>query len=342
MKFSAKQIADLLEGKVEGNSDVKVNNISKIEEGKEGTLSFLANPRYTQYIYTTEASVVLVNKDFKPEKEVKTTMIRVADAYQAFASLLEVYQQYKNNKTGISERANVETSSKIGEDVYIGAGTYIGENTIIGNNTKIYPNSFVGDNVVIGENTIIFSGTNIYSESIIGSNCTFHSGVVIGSDGFGFAPQEGTEFKKVPQIGNVIIEDNVEIGANTTIDRATIGSTILRKGVKLDNLIQVAHNVEIGENTVIAAQSGMAGSAKIGKNCMIGGQVAIAGHITVADNVKAGAKTGIAQSVKNEGAILQGVPAMELRSFYRSAAVFKILPDIKRKIDKLIKEEENN
>ncbi len=342
MKFSAKQIADLLEGKVEGNSDVKVNNISKIEEGKEGTLSFLANPKYTQYIYTTEASVVLVNKDFKPDKEVKTTLIRVADAYQAFASLLEVYQQYKNNKTGISERANIETSSKIGKDVYIGAGAYIGENTIIGNNTKIYPNSFVGDNVVIGENTIIFSGTNIYSESIIGNNCTFHSGTVIGSDGFGFAPQEGTEFKKVPQIGNVIIEDNVEIGANTTVDRATIGSTILRKGVKLDNLIQVAHNVEIGENTVIAAQSGMAGSAKIGKNCMIGGQVAIAGHITVADNVKAGAKTGIAQSVKNEGAILQGVPAMELRSFYRSAAVFKILPDIKRKIDKLIKKEENN
>ena len=337
MEFSAKQIADLLEGEIEGKSDVIVNNISKIEEGKVGTLAFLANPKYTPYIYTTKASIVLVNKSFKAEKPISATLIRVKDAYQAFASLLEIYQQYKNNKVGISDKATIEASAKIGEDVYIGTGVYIGENVVIGNYTKIYPNSYIGDNTIIGEEVTIFSGVNIYSDIIIGNSCTLHSGVVIGSDGFGFAPQNDAEFKKVPQIGNVIIEDNVEIGANTTIDRATIGSTIIRKGVKLDNLIQVAHNVEIGENTVIAAQTGIAGSTKIGKNCMIGGQVAIAGHITVANNVKAGARTGIAQAVKKEGVILQGIPAMEIRSFYRSSAVFKILPEMKRQLDKLSK-----
>lgn len=337
MEFSAEQIADLLEGKVEGKSDVKVNNISKIEEGKEGTLAFLANTKYTPYIYTTKASIVLVNNDFKAEKEISATLIRVKDAYQAFASLLEVYQQHKNYKVGISDRAIIETTAKIGEDVFIGANVYIGENVTIGNSTKIYPNSYIGDNTIIGDDTTIFSGVNIYSEIKIGSNCTIHSGVVIGSDGFGFAPQNNTEFKKVPQIGNVIIEDNVEIGANSTIDRATIGSTIIRKGVKLDNLLQVAHNVEIGENTVIAAQTGIAGSTKIGKNCMIGGQVAIAGHITIADNVKAGARTGIAQAVKKGGVILQGTPAMDVRSFYRSSAVFKILPEMKRQLDKIAK-----
>ncbi len=337
MEFSAKQIADLLEGKIEGKSDVIVNNISKIEEGKKGTLAFLANPKYTSYIYTTKASIVLVNQNFKAEKPISATLIRVKDAYQAFASLLEIYQQYKNNKVGISDKAIIEASAKIGENIYIGAGVYIGENVVIGDYTKIYPNSYIGDNTIISNNVTIFSGVNIYPEIIIGNFCTLHSGVVIGSDGFGFAPQNDAEFKKVPQIGNVIIEDNVEIGANTTIDRATIGSTIIRKGVKLDNLIQVAHNVEIGENTVIAAQTGIAGSTKIGKNCMIGGQVAIAGHITVANNVKAGARTGIAQTVKKEGVILQGIPAMEIRSFYRSSAVFKILPEMKRQLDKLTK-----
>ncbi|NPA44803.1 MAG: UDP-3-O-(3-hydroxymyristoyl)glucosamine N-acyltransferase [Chlorobi bacterium] len=337
MEFSAKQIADLLEGEIEGKSDVKVNNISKIEEGKEGTLAFLANSKYTPYIYTTKASIVLVNKDFKPEKEISATLIRVKDAYQAFASLLEIYQQHKNYKVGISPKATIENSAKLGENVFVGVGVYIGENVVIGDETKIYPNTYIGDNTVIGKNTTIFSGVNIYSEVEIGNNCTIHSGVVIGSDGFGFAPQNDAEFKKIPQIGNVIIEDNVEIGANSTIDRATIGSTIIRKGVKLDNLLQVAHNVEIGENTVIAAQTGIAGSTKIGKNCMIGGQVAIAGHITIADNVKAGARTGIAQTVKKEGVILQGIPAMDVRNFYRSAAVFKILPDMKRQLDKIAK-----
>jgi len=337
MEFSAKQIADLLEGKVEGKSDIKVNNISKIEEGKEGTLAFLANPKYTPYIYTTKASIVLVNQDFKADKEISATLIRVKDAYKAFASLLEVYQQHKNYKVGISTKATIEDSVNLGENIYVGVGVYIGENVVIGDDAKIYPNTYIGDNTVIGENTTIFSGVNIYSETNIGNNCTIHSGVVIGSDGFGFAPQNDDEFKKIPQIGNVIIEDNVEIGANSTIDRATIGSTIIRKGVKLDNLLQVAHNVEIGENTVIAAQTGIAGSTKIGKNCMIGGQVAIAGHITVADNVKAGARTGIAQTVKKEGVILQGIPAMDVRSFYRSSAVFKILPDMKRQLDRIAK-----
>lgn len=337
MEFSAKQIAELLNGKIEGNPDVIVSNISKIEEGKECTLAFLANPKYTSYIYSTKASIVLVNQDFKAEKPISATLIRVKNAYQAFASLLEIYQKYKNNKVGISEKASIENSANLGEDVYIGTGVYIGENVKIGNCSKIYPNTYIGDNTVIGENVTIFSGVNIYSEIIIGNNCTLHSGVVVGSDGFGFAPQNDAEFKKVPQIGNVIIEDNVEIGANTTIDRATIGSTIIKKGVKLDNLIQVAHNVEIGENTVIAAQTGIAGSTKIGKNCMIGGQVAIAGHITVANNVKAGARTGIAQAVKKEGVILQGIPAMEIRNFYRSSAVFKILPDMKRQLDRLTK-----
>ena len=337
MEFSAEQIADLLEGKIEGKPDIKVNNISKIEDGKVGSLAFLANPKYTQYIYSTKASIVLVNKDFKAEKQISATLIRVKDAYEAFASLLNVYQQHKNYKEGISEKAIIEETAKLGEALYIGAGVYIGENVIIGDNSKIYPNSYIGDNTKIGENTIIFSGVNIYSEIEIGSNCILHSGVVVGGDGFGFAPQNDAEFKKIPQIGNVIIEDNVEVGANTTIDRATIGSTIIRKGVKLDNLIQVAHNVEIGKNTVIAAQTGIAGSTKIGKNCMIGGQVAIAGHITIADNVKAGARTGIAQAVKKEGAILQGIPAMDVRSFYRSSAVFKILPEMKRKLDKIAK-----
>ncbi len=337
MEFSAKQIADLLEGKVEGNPDIKVNNISKIEEGKEGTLAFLANTKYTSYIYTTKASIVLVNNSFKAEKEISATLIRVKDAYQAFASLLEIYQQHKNYKVGISDRAIIEDTAKMGEDVFIGANVYIGANVIIGDNTKIYPNSYIGDNTIIGNNTTIFSGVNIYNEINIGNNCIIHSGVVIGSDGFGFAPQKNAEFKKIPQIGNVVIEDNVEVGANTTIDRATLGSTIIRKGVKLDNLIQIAHNVEVGDNTVIAAQTAIAGSTKIGKNCLFGGQVAIAGHLTIADNVKFGAKAGVIQSVTKEGVALQGATAMDLKGFYRSSAVFKILPEMKHQLDRISK-----
>ncbi|MCF6364994.1 MAG: UDP-3-O-(3-hydroxymyristoyl)glucosamine N-acyltransferase [Bacteroidales bacterium] len=333
MEFSAEQIANLLKGKVVGQPGIKVNNISKIEEGKKGSLAFLANPKYTPYIYTTKASIVLVNKDFNPEKEVKTTMIFVDNAYEAFASLLEVYQNYKTNKSGISKSAEIEKSAEIGKDVYLGANIYIGKNSIIGNNTKIYPNSYIGDNVIIGSNTIIFAGTNIYSESVIGNNCTFHSGTVIGSDGFGFAPQTETEFKKVPQIGNVIIEDNVEIGANTTIDRATIGSTIIRKGVKLDNLVQIAHNVEIGKNTVIASQTGVSGSTKIGKNCMIGGQVGFAGHLVIGNNVKIGAQSGVHKNIK-DGAIMQGTPVLAYRNWYKAAAIIKQLPELKQQVDK--------
>ncbi len=334
MEFSAQQIAELLHGELIGDAQVKVNTISKIEEGTPGSLSFLANPKYTQFIYTTNASVVLVNKSFIPEKKISATVIKVDDAYKAFASLLEIYQQYKENKTGIAKSSVTESSAVLGKNLYIGANVYIGEHTVIGDNCKIYPNTYIGDNVKIGESTTLFSGVNIYSETVIGNNCTIYAGVVIGSDGFGFAPQNQAEFKKVPQIGNVIIEDNVEIGSNTTIDRATMGSTIIRKGVKLDNLVQIAHNVEIGENTVIAALSGVSGSTKIGKNCMIGGQVGFAGHLTVGDNVKIGAKSGVHKNLP-EGAVVQGSPVVGYREWYRIASILQKLPEIYRKIQKL-------
>lgn len=334
MEFSAQQIAELLKGKVFGQSEIKVNTISKIEEGKPGSLSFLANPKYTKYIYDTKASVVIVNEDFIPEREISATLIKVDDAYQAFALLLEIYQQYKENKTGIAKSSVVENSAVLGKNLYIGANVYIGNNSKIGDNCKIYPNTYIGDNVFIGKDTKIFSGVNIYSESIIGKGCTFHSGVIIGSDGFGFAPQNNEEFKKVPQIGNVIIKDHVEIGANAAIDRATIGSTIIGKGVKLDNLVQIAHNVEIGENTVIAALSGVSGSTKIGKNCMIGGQVGFAGHLTISDNVKIGAQSGVHKNLP-EGVVVQGSPVVGYREWYRIASVLKKLPDMYRKIQKL-------
>jgi UDP-3-O-[3-hydroxymyristoyl] glucosamine N-acyltransferase len=331
MEFSAKQIAEILSGKIEGNPDIKVNTISKIEEGKAGSLSFLANPKYTEFIYSTEASVVLVNETFTPEKEIKATLIKVKDAYQAFAGLLEFYNQYKSNKTGIAPTAVIEPNAVIGENLYIGANAYIGNHTKIGNHSKIYPNVYIGDHVEIGENTTVFSGVNIYTDCKIGNGCTLHSGVVIGCDGFGFAPVNNEAFKKIPQIGNVIIEDNVEIGANTTIDRATLGSTIIRNGVKLDNLIQVAHNVEIGENTVIASQSGISGSTKIGKNCMIGGQVGFAGHLHIGDNVKIGAQSGVSKSIES-GMIMQGTPAIPYRSFYKNVALMQELPYMNKRL----------
>ncbi len=337
MEFSAQQIAELLQGEIIGNSEIKVHTISKIEEGKPGSLSFLANPKYTKYIYDTKASVVLVNKDFIAEKDISATLIKVEDAYQAFASLLEIYQQYKDNKTGIAKSSVIEETAKLGENLYLGANVYIGNHTEIGNNCKIYPNTYIGDNVKIGEGTTIFSGVNIYSESELGKECTIHAGVVIGSDGFGFAPQNSAEFKKVPQIGNVIIEDRVEIGANSTIDRATMGSTIIRKGVKLDNLVQIAHNVEIGENTVMAALCGVSGSTKIGKNCMVGGQTGFAGHLTISDNVKIGAKSGVHKNLP-EGVVVQGSPVVAYREWYRIASVLQKLPDIYRKVEKLISE----
>lgn len=337
MEFSAQQIAELLNGKVDGDPTVVVSNLSKIEEGKPKTLSFLANPLYTQYIYSTDASVVIVNENFVPEKPIKTTLIRVADAYQAFAKLLETYNQIKLNKSGISEKAFIHESAQIGENVYVGDGVFIGEHAKIGNNTKVYPNATIGENVDIGEGTTIFSGVHIYSDNVIGKNCTIHAGVIIGSDGFGFAPQSDNNYMKVAQIGNVIIEDNVEIGANTTIDRATLGSTIIRKGAKLDNLIQIAHNVEVGENTVIVSQTGIAGSTKIGRNCMIGGQVGIIGHLSIGNNVKIAAQSGIQNNIEDGGAV-QGSPAFEVGNYRKSYVSFKQLPDLRKKVFELEKQ----
>ena len=337
MQFTAQQISDLLHGTIEGDSSVLVNKLSKIEEGTEGSLSFLANPKYAPFIYTTKASIVIVSKDFVAEQPVGSTLIRVDDAYKSFAKLLEVYNEVLQNKKGIEEHSFVSESAQLGKDVYVGAFAYVGDNVKIGNKAKIYPHVYLGDNVEVGDGTVIYPGVKIYTQCKVGSNCTIHSGVIIGADGFGFAPNEG-DYKKVPQIGNVIIEDNVEIGANTSIDRATLGSTIIRKGVKLDNLIQVAHNVEIGENTVIAAQTGIAGSTKIGKHVMIGGQVGIVGHLTIADGVKIAAQSGIGTSITNPGEIVQGSPAFNISDYKRVYVVFKKLPLLEKKIDDLEKE----
>lgn len=336
MKFTAIQIAQALNGKIEGNQDIIVSSLSKIEEGQAGSLSFLANPKYTSHIYETKASIVIVNADFVPSKKIECTLIRVEDAYTAFSQLLEMYNQVKLNKSGISKHAAIADSAKIGKNVYIGEFVVIAENAVVADNAKIYPQSFIGENTKIGANTTLFAGVKIYSDCVVGDNCTFHAGVVIGADGFGFAPQSDNNFKKVAQIGNVIVEDNVEIGANSTIDRATLGSTIIRKGVKLDNLIQVAHNVEIGENTVMAALSGISGSTKVGKNCMIGGQVGMAGHITIGDNVKIGAQAGIMSNVKDNQTII-GSPAMDVGAFMRSSIYFKKLPELAKKISDLEK-----
>ena len=335
MEFSASQIAEIINGKVEGNPDSKVNYVSKIEDGKEGTLSFLANPKYTSYIYNTEASIVLVNNDFKPEKKVKPTLIRVDDAYSAFAKLLEYYNKVKLNKSGISTKAHISESALIGENVYIGEFAFIGEGVEIADNAKIYPQVYVGDNVKIGKETTLFPGSKIYADNLIGNNCNIHSGVIIGSDGFGFAPQGTKDYIKIAQIGNVILEDDVEIGSNTTIDRATLGSTIIRKGAKIDNLCQIAHNVEIGENTVIAAQTGISGSTRIGKNCLFGGQVGIIGHITIADEVKIAAQSGIGKSIRKEGEIVQGSPAFDIGKYQKSYVHFRNLNTIKNKVDEL-------
>lgn len=335
MEFTAKTIAEYLNGQIDGNPDATVHTISKIEEGVEGTLSFLANPKYAKYVYTTQASVILVNETFQPEKPINSTLIRVKDAYQAFASLLEFYQEHKSNRNkniGIEEYAFIDDTVQLGNEVYVAAFAYIGNHVRIGNNVKIYPHVYLGDNVQIGDNTILYAGVKIYNECIVGANCIIHAGTVVGSDGFGFAAGQEQNFKKIPQIGNVIIEDHVEIGANTTIDRATMGHTIIHKGVKLDNLIQVGHNVEIGENTGIAAQTGISGSSKIGRECLIGGQVGLAGHLSIANEVKIGAQAGINTSVRKEGDIIQGTPAIPLRNFQRSSIVFKQLPELRHQI----------
>ncbi|MEZ7839234.1 MAG: UDP-3-O-(3-hydroxymyristoyl)glucosamine N-acyltransferase [Flavobacteriales bacterium] len=338
MKFTAAQIAELLEGTVEGDPNVILNQLTKIEEGVPNSLSFLANPKYTEYLYGTQSSVVIVNNTFKPEKPFITTLIRVKDAYASFAQLMRIVEDLQKEKSGIEIPSFIHHSSTIGEDVYIGAFAYIGQNVRIGKKVKIYPNCYIGDNVHIGDDCTLYAGVKIYENCEIKNFTTIHAGAVIGADGFGFAPNTGNSYDKIPQIGNVLINEGVEIGANTCIDRATMGSTIIHKGVKLDNLIQIAHNVEIGENTVIASQTAVAGSSKVGSNCMIGGQVAIAGHLTVANNVKIAGKTGIAGDVKVEGLILQGPIAFGIKDFQRSYIYFRKLPKIVSRLEELEKQ----
>ncbi len=334
MKFTAAQIAGILEGEVIGNPDALVFKLAKIEEGTEGSLTFLANPKYVNFIYTTQATITIVNNDFIAENELSTTLIKVEDAYQSFSKILEYYNQVKLMKSGIEQPSVISENVTYGEQLYLGSFSYVGKNVTIGNNVKIYPNCFIGDNVSIGDNCIFFAGVKIYSETEIGNNCNFHSGSVVGSDGFGFAPTEDGTFSKIPQIGNVIIEDDVEIGANTTIDRATLGITLIRKGVKLDNHIQIAHNVEIGENTVIAAQTGIAGSTKIGSNCLIGGQVGVAGHLTIGNNVRVQAQSGIGKNIP-DGEIIQGSPAFNYSDFSKSYVHFRNLPKIVSDLEEL-------
>jgi len=342
MELSAKQIAGILKGKVDGNEQVTVDNFSKIEEGKPGTLTFLANPKYTHYIYETEASISLVNENFIPEKTLPETLtlIRVPDAYHALATLFALVEQSKPKKTGVESPVFISPSSSFSqENIYIGAFSYIGENVRIGKNVAIYPQSYIGDDVIIGDDTIIYAGVKLYAGCRIGQRCIIHSGAVVGSDGFGFA-KEGDAYKKISQLGNVVIEDDVEIGANTTIDRAAIESTFIRRGVKLDNLIQIAHNVEIGENTGIAAQTGISGSTKVGKNCMIAGQVGLGGHITIGDNTNIGAQSGIISNIES-GKNLMGSPAIDVKNFFRSSIIFAKLPDMYKSHNQLQKDIES-
>lgn len=341
MEFDASTIAGFLHGEIVGNPGVKVNTISKIEEGHPGALSFLANPKYEHYLYTTKSSVVIVNRSFVPAGEVSATLIRVDNAYESFASLLQMIDRARPRKKGIHPTAIIEPTASIGQNVYIGPYVYIGENCNIGDECSLYPHVYIGDNTRIGKNCTLNPGVKIYHDCLIGESCVIHAGTVIGGDGFGFAPQSESEFMKIPQIGNVIIEDNVEIGANVAIDRATMGSTIIRKGVKLDNLIQIGHNVEIGENTVMAGQTGIAGSSKIGRNCMFAGQVGIAGHLKIADGTRIGAQSGIAGDVRNENSIITGYPAIDHRDFLRSSILFRKLPELKTRIDKVEKELES-
>lgn len=337
MKFKASQIAEILEGEIQGDPEVEVTQLAKIEEGIKGSLTFLSNPKYESFIYSTHASICIVNKDFVLEKPIKTTLIKVKDAYKSFTTLLEYYNQVKLNKEGIEQPSFIAESSTYGDNLYLGTFAYVGNNVKLGNNVMIYPNAYIGDNVVIGDHVIVFGGAKIYSETIIGNYCVVQSGAVVGSDGFGFMPNEKGEYKKVPQIGNVIIEDYVDIGAGTTIDRATLGSTIIRKGVKLDNQIQIAHNVEIGEHTVIAAQTGVAGSVKIGKNCIIGGQVGIVGHVSIGDRVKVQAQSGIGRNVKDDE-VLQGSPAFSFGKYNKSYVHFKNLPNSMDRLNQLEKQ----
>jgi len=338
MKFTAQQIAEILNGEIVGNAEVEVNSLAKIEEGKKGDLCFLANEKYTPHIYSTKASIVIVNTSFTSETEIASTLIKVEDAYSSFSQLLELYNKIQFNEVGVSKKADIDENTSIGDTVFVGSFTSICEDVKIGKNVKIHPNCYIGKNVAIGDNTIIYPNVSIYHNCKIGSNNIIHSVVVIGSDGFGFAPNAENNYDKISQIVNVIIGDDVEIGSNTTIDRATMGSTKIGKGVKLDNLIQIAHNVEVGDHTVIAAQAGVAGSSKIGKNCMIGGQTAVSGHLTIADEVKIAGQSGIASSITQVGKIVQGPMAFDIRDFQRSYIIFKKLPDLYRTVNSIKKQ----
>jgi UDP-3-O-[3-hydroxymyristoyl] glucosamine N-acyltransferase len=337
MKFTARIIADFTKGEIIGNPDEVVTDISRIEEGKKGTLAFLANPKYEKYLYSTGASIVLINRDFQINGHLNNTIIRVDNAYDAFTSMLELYTKLTPEKKGIEQPSFVDPTAKIGENVYIGAFAYIGEHAVIGNNVKIYPQTYVGDFTQIKDNTIVYPGVKIYHGCVIGENCIIHSGTVIGADGFGFVQQPDLHYRKIPQVGNVILEDFVEIGSNVTIDRATMGSTIIRKGSKFDNLIQIGHNVEVGENTVIVSQAGIAGSTKVGSNCMIGGQVGLAGHLRIGDNVKIGAQSGVSNNLKDGEAVL-GSPALDVTKQIKAMIVYKSLPEMSKKLSELEKE----
>jgi len=338
MEFNAETIAQFLKGEIEGNPKATVNNVAKIEEGSPGALSFLANPKYEHYLYTTKSTIVLVNRSFVPARNVEATLIRVDNAYDAFASLLRLVDQARPRKKGIHPTAIIEKTAQLGKDIYVGPYAYIGENCVIGDGSSVYPHVFIGDNTRLARNCTLYAGVKVYHDCILGENCVVHAGTVIGSDGFGFAPQSDSEFMKIPQLGNVVIEENVEIGANSAIDRATMGSTMIRKGVKLDNLIQIGHNVEIGENTVLAGQSGIAGSTKVGRNCMMAGQVGVAGHLKVANGAIIGAKSGIAGDVKKENSVILGYPAFEHKDYLRSYVIFKKLPDLKARVEELEKQ----
>ncbi|MEO7446599.1 MAG: UDP-3-O-(3-hydroxymyristoyl)glucosamine N-acyltransferase [Ferruginibacter sp.] len=336
MQFTATQIAAILDGKIEGDTGCAVNSFGKIEEAASGQLSFFANPKYEEFLYSTKASVIILNETYVLKKPVAATLIRVKDAYSAFATLLETYQKLQTQQlNGIQQPVYIDATASLGENIYIGAFAYIGNKTILGDGAKIFPNAYIGDNVQIGNNSIIHAGVKIYNDCIIGENVVIHAGTVIGSDGFGFAPQADGQYRKVPQIGNVVIEDNVEIGANAAIDRATIGSTIIRSGAKLDNLLQIAHNVEIGSNSVVAAQTGISGSTKIGKNVMIGGQAGIVGHIHIADGSKINGQSGVSKSIKIPNTAVTGSPAFDYTAALRSQAVLRNLPELEKRIKAL-------
>lgn len=340
MKFTALQIASLLGGTVEGNPDAEVWNVAKIEEGAPGMLSFLANPKYTPYIYETCSSVVIVNKDFVAEKSIKATLIRVDDAYASFAKLLAFYDQMTQDKKGVSSLAFVSPTAKCGENLYLGEFAFIGENVTLGKNVKVYPQVYVGDGCVIGDNTTLYPGVRLYRNTVVGQRCIIHAGAVIGADGFGFVPQEDGHYDKIPQVGNVMIDDDVEIGANTTIDRSTMGSTRVHKGVKLDNLIHLAHNVEVGENSALAAQVGVSGSTHLGKNCVVGGQSGFVGHLHIADGSKFGGQCGVMGSIKEPNQEFMGTPIQPLRQYLKTNARFRHIDEMARKIEDLEKEVE--